>query len=112
MLTSLAPNLWLLAYPLPKLGADLRRNVSVIRLGSGELVIHSTGPFSPKDVAAISALGTPGWLVDAMVAHDTFAKEGRAAFPTIPYLAPPGFSEVADVETVPVLPARRCGRAS
>jgi hypothetical protein len=105
MLTPLAENLWLLPYPLHKLGADLRRNVSIIRLGSGELVIHSTGPFSSEDVAAISALGRPGWLVDAMVAHDTFAKEGRAAFPGVPYLAPAGFSEVAEVETTLILPA-------
>lgn len=94
-----------MAFPLHKLGVDLRRNVAVIRLASGQLVIHSTGPFSPEDVAAISALGTPGWLVDAVLVHDTFAKEGRAAFPDIPYLAPPGFSEMAGVETTPILPA-------
>lgn len=105
MPVSLAPNLWLLTYPLPKLGADLRRNVAVIRLASGDLVIHSTAPFSPADTAAISALGKPAWLVDAMLLHDTFAKEGRAAFPGIPYLAPAGFSEIAEVPAASLLPA-------
>jgi hypothetical protein len=92
MIQPIATNVWLLRYPLPKLGADLRRNVTVIRLSSGALVIHSTGPFAAEDVAAISALGSPKWLVDAMLAHDTFAREGREAFPNASYLAPPGFA--------------------
>ena len=81
----LAENLWLLAYPLKMLGADLRRNVTLIRLRSGKVVIHSSAPFSAEDVAAIRALGEPGWLLDGILRHDTFAQEGRAAFPGIPY---------------------------
>ena len=95
-------NLWLLRYKLSLLGADLQRNVTVMRLRSGELVIHSTGPFTPEDVAAIHALGTPRWIMDVMLRHDTFAKEGRAAFPEAVYLAPEGFSEVAGVPTQPL----------
>ncbi len=104
---NLAENLWLLRYSLPILGEYLGRNVTVIRLRSGELVIHSTGPFSPEDVAAISAVGTPAFLVEAITLHDTFAKEGRAAFPNIPYLAPEGFSETVGFPTEPLsqLPA-------
>ena len=56
-------------------------------------------------MAEIEALGKPGWLVDAMLRHDTFAKHGRAAFPHIPYLAPEGFSKAADVDSRPLLPA-------
>ena len=101
----LAKNLWLLAYPLKMLGADLRRNVTLIRLHSGKVVIHSTAAFTPDDVAAIRALGEPGWLLDGILRHDTFAKEGRAAFPAIPYLAPEGFSEVVGFSTTPIVPA-------
>ena len=101
----LAENLWLLAYPLKMLGADLRRNVTLIRLRSGKVVIHSTAPFSPEDVSAIRALGEPGWLLDGILRHDTFTKEGRAAFPGIPYLAPEGFSEVVGFPTEPIVPA-------
>ena len=98
----LAENLWLLRYPLTLLGADLNRNVTVLRLGSGDLVIHSTGPFTPEDVTAISALGKPRWLLDVMARHDTFAKEGRAAFPEAVYLAPEGFSETVGFPTQPL----------
>ena len=95
----LADNLWLLRYPLNLLGADLNRNVAVMRLGSGDLVIHSTGPFTPEDVAAISALGRPRWIVETMARHDTFAREGRTAFPEAVYLAPQGFAETVGFPT-------------
>ncbi len=95
----LADNLWLLHYKLPILGEYLGRNVAVIRLNSGDLVIHSTGPFSAEDVAAISAVGTPAFLVEAITLHDTFAKDGRAAFPGVPYYAPEGFSETVGFPT-------------
>lgn len=102
---NLAENLWLLHYPLPLLGDYLGRNVTIVRLPrSGELVIHSTGPFTPADVAAISALGRPGWLVEVFNKHDTFAKESRAAFPDVPYLAPAGFSETVGFPVEPLDP--------
>lgn len=104
-LQPLAENLWLLPYPLKMLGADLRRNVTLIRLRSGKMVIHSTAPFRTEDVAAIRSLGEPGWLLDGLLRHDTFAKEGRSAFPGIPYLAPEGFSEVVGFPTQPIVPA-------
>ena len=111
----LAENLWLLHYKLPILGEYLGRNVTVIRLSSGDLVIHSTAPFPAEDVAAISAVGTPAFLVEAITLHDTFAKEGRAAFPDVPYLAPAGFSETVGFPTEPAEPSagrmgRRAGR--
>ena len=101
----LAENLWVLPYSLRLVGGDLRRVVTIVRLRSGELVIHSTGPFTPGDVAAILRLGKPGWLLDAMLRHDTFAKQGREAFPRIPFLAPEGFTEVVGSPTEPLIPA-------
>jgi hypothetical protein len=100
----IAENLWLLTYPLPLLGANLRRNVTIVRLDSGRLAIHSTGPFSRKDVLAISALGEPAWLIEAMLSHDTFSQEGRDLFPGIPFLAPAGFSERVKFPIEPLLP--------
>lgn len=102
---SLAENLWLLPYPLRLLGADLRRNVALIRLRAGQLVIHSTGPFTPGDVAGIRALGDPAWMLDVMLRHDTFTPHGLAAFPGIAYLGPVGFDKVTGVPSQPLLPA-------
>ena len=95
----IAENLWQLHYKAPLLGDYLGRNVTIVRLRSGDLVIHSTGPFTPEDVEAIKALGRPAYMLDALSKHDTFAKEGRAAFPDLPYYAPEGFSETVGFPT-------------
>ncbi len=94
----IADDVWLLPYELKALGVNIGRNVTVIRLKSGKLVIHSTAPFTEADVSAITGLGEPGWLVEGMIDHDTFSAEGRKAFPGIPFLAPPTFRERVDFE--------------
>ena len=106
-LIPLAIDLWIQHFPLNLLGGQQGRVTTIIRLSSGQLVIHSTAPFSPADVAGIKALGTPGWLVEAMLGHNTYAKEGRAAFPDIPYLAPPGFPQAGKLGAEPLLPVPR-----
>lgn len=99
----LAADVWLAAYPLKVLGVDLHRNVTLIRLKSGKLIIHSTAPFTQADVQVIRGFGDPAWLVECLLRHDTFAVEGGAAFPEVRYLVPPGF-EMAGVDAVPLLP--------
>jgi len=94
----IAEDVWLFPYALKVLGVDIRRNVTVMRLNCGRLVIHSTAPFTDGDVAQIRSLGEPGWLVEGMVDHDTFSKEGREAFPGIPFLGPEGFQGRVDFE--------------
>ena len=81
---AIAENLWTLQYSLTKLGVHINRTVTIIKLRSGELVIHSTGPFSPEDVAAINALGQPAYLVEAINAHDTFATRDARRSPASP----------------------------
>ena len=103
-LIPVAENLWVLHYPLSVLGTHHGRTVTVIRLKSGKLVLHSMAPFTAEDVDAIRGLGSPGWLLEAMLLHDTYAQEGRAAFPAVPFLAPPGFSSVVNFPTLPLVP--------
>src|SRR5688572_12680974 len=90
----IAPSLYEITYPLSIIGAQLGRRVTIIRLPSGKLIIHSTGPFTGQDIAAIKSLGSPAWLIDVTLNHDTFADIGRAAFPEIPNGVPDGFIEV------------------
>jgi hypothetical protein len=101
-LTAVAENLWLAQYPQRFFGIEVGRNVTIIRLRDGRLAIHSTAPFTSADLLAIRELGQPGWLLDATLFHDTFAKQGCAAFARIPYLAPRGFRQMADVSTLPL----------
>ena len=81
------------------MGMDIQRNVTLLALHDGSLVVHSTAPFSVADIEEIQDLGEPKWLVDALLRHSTFAKNGAGAFPGARYLAPPGFSKESGVET-------------
>jgi len=104
-MNEVAPGLWTLHYPLSVLGTNHGRTVTVIRLDSGKLLVHSMGPFTAADLTAIRGLGEPAWLAEVMLLHDTYAKEGRAAFPGLPFLGPEGFEKVVGFPVEPLLPA-------
>lgn len=100
----ISPGLWILRYPLRVLGTDHGRTVSVIRLSSGKLIIHSMAPFTAADRDAIRSLGEPAWLVEAMLLHDTYAAKGPENFPGLPLLGPPGFEAIVKFPVLPLLP--------
>jgi len=100
----IADDVMIMSFPWRTLGIDFRRNVTLLRFADGRVVVHSTAPFTEQDIAAIRRFGEPGWLVEATLMHDTFAKEGRAALPNIPYLAPDGFAKASGVQTESLLP--------
>lgn len=100
----LADDVWIKGYPLSVLGTHHGRNVTVIRLSSGKLVIHSMAPFPAPDLEGIRSLGEPGWLVESMLLHDTYAGEGRRLFPDVPFLGPPGFSGIVGFPVEPLYP--------
>lgn len=95
----IADNLWILTYPLSVLGTNHGRTVTLIRLASGKTILHSMAPFPREDVAKIKAIGDPSWLVEAMLLHDTYARQGREIFPDRPFFGPEGFSEVVKFQT-------------
>src|SRR5438445_11451305 len=103
----IADDVMLMSFPWRTLGIDFRRNVTLLRLADGRVVVHSTAPFTEQDIAVIKRFGEPGWLVEATLMHDTFAKEGRKALPNIPYLAPDGFAKASGVQTDSLLPPPR-----
>jgi len=103
----IADDVMLMSFPWRTLGIDFRRNVTLLRLADGRVVVHSTARFTEQDIAAIRRFGEPSWLVEATLMHDTFAKEGRKALPNIPYLAPDGFAKASGVQTDSLLPPPR-----
>ncbi len=98
----IAEDVVLMQFPLRGFGIDFGRNVTLLRLRDGRVVIHSTAPFSQADVASIRRFGEPSWLVDATLMHDTFAQQARSALEKIPYLAPAGFAKVSGVAIEPL----------
>jgi hypothetical protein len=100
----LAENLWIKRYPLSVLGTEHGRTVTILRLSSGKVIVHSMAPFSAADLAEIRRVGEPTWLVEAMMLHDTYAREGKNAFPDAIFLAPSGFGGVVNFPTSPLVP--------
>jgi hypothetical protein len=100
----LADDVALISFPWRTLGIDFKRNVTLLRLANGCVIIHSSAPFTEQDVAAIRRFGQPGWLVEATLMHDTFAKEGHQAFPDLRYIAPEGFAEASGIATTSLYP--------
>ena len=76
MFEEIFPDVFLQRYPLRMLVCEMGRVVTVIRLRSKGLVVHSTANFSKEDVDAIRELGEPMALVEATCFHDTFASNG------------------------------------
>ena len=100
----LTDNVGLLSFPWRALGIDFKRNVTLLRLEDGRVIIHSSARFTEPDVVAIRHFGEPAWLVDATLMHDTFAKQGHQAFPDLLYLAPEGFAEASGISTTSLCP--------
>lgn len=103
LMQQLANDLWVIRHPLSLLGGELGRTVTIIRI-DGKLLIHSTAAFNKEEVAALHALGTPNWMLDATLMHDTCARAGRAALPEATYHAPKGFPVIQDSPPLPLLP--------
>lgn len=91
-------NIYVLRYPLKVARCNLGRVVTVIRLQSGQTLVHSTAPFGDREIHSIRGIGEPGWLLEATNFHDTTAAAGRAAFPEIPYLVPEGFPKATSLD--------------
>jgi hypothetical protein len=92
----LADDVALISFPWRALGIDFKRNVTLLRLGDGRLIIHSSAPFTEQDVVNIRHFGQPAWLVDATLMHDTFTKEGTMHFRTCPILHRKALQKLAE----------------
>jgi hypothetical protein len=78
----IADDVILMSFPFRIFGISFKRNVTLLRLSDGRVVVHYTARFADEDVAAMRRFGEPAWLLDATLMHDTFAKEGRVRSPT------------------------------
>lgn len=105
MLQELAPDLYLQHHPLSMAGCQMGRVVTLIRLTTGDVVIHSTAKFTQDHIDEILTLGNPSWLVEATYFHDTCSEAGRTVFPELPYLVPPGMKGAEALNSLPLLPA-------
>jgi Domain of unknown function (DUF4336) len=90
-LRGLAPDLWVVETPLRFRGLEVGRRMAVVRLSSGELLIHSPASLTPELRAALDELGTTRFVVPASSLHGhLYMEEYRAGYPDAELFAAPG----------------------
>jgi len=90
MLRQLDRNLWVLDKPFQKMGIDLGGRMTVIKLPSGGLWIHSPVRTTPEDRAALDRLGPVQHIVAPNDAHHLFVGEFRSCYPEARLHVAPG----------------------
>lgn len=91
MLEPLAAELWTAEVPLRYLGVEVGRRTSVVRLGSGALMIHSPAPLTRELRAELAELGDVRFVVPASDLHGHLGMEQyAAAYPHVELYAAPG----------------------
>lgn len=93
MLRKLDENLWVAEQPLKFMGLSVGARMTVIRLSSGDLWVHSPMRLTPPLREAVEALGPPRFLVAPNTFHHLFIGEWMAAYPQARAYAAPGLPE-------------------
>ncbi len=71
-LREVAENLWEVSQPLPVAGINFGHRMTVARLASGELVVHSPVAWNAELEAELRVLGDPRYFVAPSRFHDLF----------------------------------------
>lgn len=84
----LAENLWRVRGVVP--GAPLDRVMTVVRLATGDLVIHSAITLDERSMARLEAFGRPRYLVVPNRFHRLDAPRFKRRYPNLTVVCPPG----------------------
>ena len=98
-LEPLAENLWRVQGTLPRM--SLERVMTVVRLSTGALVVHSAIALAEDAQRQLEALGTPTWLLVPNGYHRLDAPAYKKRYPALRVLCPRG-SRAAVQQKVPV----------
>jgi hypothetical protein len=86
-------NIWEATAPLKLPGLRMDHRMTVVRLHSGELVIHSPLEYSSILHRAILEVGSPKWFVAPSRFHDLYWPQWFGGFPRAQFIAAPGIRE-------------------
>jgi hypothetical protein len=87
----IAPDLWVVDTPLRFRGIEVGRRMTVLRLASGGLLIHSPAPLSDELRDALAQLGEVRFVVPASSIHGhLFMEQYQAAYPAAELFSAPG----------------------
>ncbi len=93
MLRQLDTNLWVLDKPFQIPGAELGVRMTVVRLKSGDLWVHSPVRTTPEERAAIDQLGRVAHIVAPSKVHHLFAAEFKSCYPEARLYVAPGLAQ-------------------
>jgi hypothetical protein len=80
-LQAFADHVWIASIPHSFIGLHIGTRMTVIRLASGKLLLHSPIPLPPALRAEIDALGPVAHIVCPNLFHHVYAAEAVAAYP-------------------------------
>lgn len=86
-------NIWEVNAPLKVPGLRMTHRMTILRLQSGGLLIHSPVQYHRPLRDAILALGSPKWFVAPSRFHDMYWLEWFGAFPQARFVTVPGMRE-------------------
>jgi uncharacterized protein DUF4336 len=81
LLRVIAPDIWVVDTPHRFVGLHLGTRMTVVRLSSGALVLHSPIPLSQDLRDELKSLGPVGHIICPNLFHHVYAAEAQAAFP-------------------------------
>jgi hypothetical protein len=87
-MTPIADGVWMESGPVRFLGLSMTSNMTVLRLGSGGLLLHSPVPLTPERRAAVEALGPVTHLYAPNTYHHLRIGDWAGAFPAARLHAP------------------------
>jgi hypothetical protein len=91
--TPLAENIWELSHPLPAGPIVLDHRMTVVRLASGQLWVHSPVALDDTIRAGLDALGEVAYFVAPSTFHDLYWPPYFTAYPNARFFAAPGVRE-------------------
>ena len=91
-LTRFSERIWLTREPVRPVGMRVHATMTILRLGDGELLLHSPVAMTASRRAAVEALGTVAHLYAPNLYHHRWIGEWAAAFPAARLHAPPGLA--------------------
>jgi hypothetical protein len=89
-LRSVAEGLWVAEHKLRFLGTPIVTRMTIVRLRSRDLLVHSPVPLTAEMRAAVDAVGPVRWIIAPSRYHHLYAGEWSAAYRDARLYGPPG----------------------
>lgn len=95
-LTPLADNLWTVNQPLKVMGFNLGHRMTVVKMKTGALWVHSPVKLTDAIMEHLEGLGPVVYVVAPSCMHDLYLNDYAKAFPDASFYTAPGFKKTVE----------------